>query len=130
MRTLWLYQTPLFSIRRTSKAIVEDYDDQARILCMMLTTAIPSGVLRLFCEMIGGDYEKVFDIGNTYNLDHKMHGDKPKKKKMTRKEFIATLSEEVVNYIKISRESRKELAEKFNIDDLRIIEYIRSPSRY
>ena len=124
MRTLWLYQTPLFSIRRTSEVITEDQKEQARILCVVMTTALPSGVLRAFCEMTGGDYEKVFDIGNEYVKDNKMH---VKKKKKTLREMTNSLPEEVVNKIKTSFMSYKEISELFDVD-IGVVQFIRSPS--
>jgi len=124
MRTLWLYQTPLFSIRRTSEVITEDQKEQARILCVVMTTALPSGVLRAFCEMTGGDYEKVFDIGNEYVKDNKMH---VKKKKKTLREMTNSLPEEVVNKIKTSFMSYKEISELFDVD-IGVVRFIRSPS--
>ena len=106
--------------------ITEDQKEQARILCVVMTTALPSGVLRAFCEMTGGDYEKVFDIGNEYVKDNKMHVKKKKKKKTVR-EIANSLPEEVINKIKTSFMSYKEISELFDVD-IGVVQFIRSPS--
>jgi len=76
--------------------------------------------------MTGGDYEKVFDIGNEYVKDNKMHVKKKKKKKTVR-EIANSLPEEVINKIKTSFMSYKEISELFDVD-IGVVQFIRSPS--
>lgn len=65
-RDFLMLVTPLVRVVRVKEdvAMEMDYEEQARILCSILTVAVPSGVPRKFFELTGGDYEKMVDIGN------------------------------------------------------------------
>jgi len=135
MRTFWFYQTPLFSIKRKSEMIDEDHEEQAKILCMALTSAVPSGTVRKFCQMIGGDYDKVNDIGNKYIKNHKKEYMKrhrmrkfPAPERNTARQIVSEMPKEVLNAIKNSPLTYKNIADTFNVE-LKVVQFIRCPSR-
>ena len=100
MSTLWMFHTPRLVVKKGTQEEVEAADpkQQAELLCALLFTAMPSGVVRLFIDMIQADSELVFDIGNRVTRTH-----------------IDPVSTETKEKIKQHKGSTRQVAREFGI---------------
>jgi len=76
----------MFSVSKVHDRAVMDADpvEQARILCAIMVSAMPSAVCRAFIEMLAGDYGALLEIGNAPDLHR--HGAQKKHKPLTTKQ--------------------------------------------
>lgn len=102
--TLYLFRLPSINVKKEKEEIVADADpqEQARILCALLISAIPSAVLRTFCEMTGTNLQGIFDIGNEFDFD--CAGTK-----------LTKLTEEDANKIRVVHLSLSQLAGQYGV---------------
>jgi len=73
--TLLLFNTAMFRVLKVNDESVmrANPQEQARILCAILVSAVPSAVCRAFLELVGGDMEKLFEVGNDPVLHRHPH---------------------------------------------------------
>lgn len=60
---LWIVARPSVTVRSTTSQQGLDPATQARLLCVLITEAVPSGTVKAFAEMTGADYERITDVG-------------------------------------------------------------------
>lgn len=102
--TLYLYRLPSINVKKEKEEIVSDANpqEQAQILCALLISAIPSAVLRTFCDMTGANLQSVFDIGNEFEFD-------------CASTKLTKLTEEDANEIRIVHLSLSQLAGQYGV---------------